>query len=77
MDIYCANCGEPFSVGNDTIEDINLAKNGKCIVCKGDRNKAEVPEGSGLTRSEATSALADVLGDDVDGIASMLDDFGF
>lgn len=31
----------------------------------------------GLTRQDAASALYDVLGDDMDGAAAMLDDMGF
>lgn len=35
----------------------------------------KTPKGDRLMRSEAMSALVEIMGDDVDGIASMMDDY--
>jgi hypothetical protein len=81
MDIYCTNCGASWGVGSDPIEDVNAARKGKCWECDGDPKLRDAfgtrHRVNGLSRADATQALSDVLGDDVDGIASMLDDYGF
>ena len=81
MDIYCPKCGEPWDT--DTFHDIAqeqditfdeaialFRKNGcsatgwsKCNLTKR------------TIRGEAFTALSELLGDDIDGIASMLEDF--
>lgn len=45
--------------------------------CKKTNANPETDRIFGLTRSEASSALYDILGDDMDGAAAMLDDMGF
>jgi hypothetical protein len=76
MDIYCINCGEPWELYNDgEVEPAyKMALGGVCPACNGDPAKAGR---SGAKQAEATAALISILGDDVDGIASMLDDFEY
>lgn len=45
--------------------------------CKKETADADRDRTFGLTRSEASAALYDLLGDDMDGAAAMLDDMGF
>lgn len=78
MDIYCLKCGEPwdiFSVQDDKTDfqfsEINTGKIIECPCCKGqtvdlsDKAKATL---------KCMYELADVLGEDIDGLASMYDD---
>ena len=76
MDIYCTNCGEPWELWNDGEREpaYKKAKRGACPACDGDPAKAGR---SGSMQAMATAALADILGDDDDGIASMLEDFEY
>lgn len=86
MDIHCTICGEPWdidslhdAVADGMAEDWNGARriffssgcgslfNGRpCSAEGGDRRRAEI-----------SATLADVLGEDVDGIAAMMDDLEF
>lgn len=81
MDIYCIRCGEPWDT--DTFHDVaeetettykvaldDFWRRG-CEAIPGMRRCAE----SASLRSQASALMADLLGDDVDGIAGMLDDF--
>lgn len=45
--------------------------------CAPEGDNAERDRTFGLTRSEAAGALYDILGDDMDGAAAMLEDMGF
>ena len=88
MDLYCQRCGEPFDFWHvqqemdDEIED--FGKDGKkpsvrfkdgegCPCCNW--GKAAPKEQS--FRSEAMGVMFDMLGDDVDGAAAMMDDFEY
>lgn len=80
MDIYCPNCGEPWEL--DTFHDVaeergtsweeaisrfrrdGCVATGWCKPCEPRRTM----------RGEAMAILGDLLGDDIDGLASMLDD---
>lgn len=74
MDVFCANCGEPsevYHVNHDMEPKYKkqfLAGTG-CDCCKG------VPVENKPARAEVAGALLDILGDDLDGMASMMDDF--
>jgi hypothetical protein len=80
QDIYCPVCGEPtelsefhevegmtFKQATDKFYEVG------CEVVYG--TKCEKPASSRQSlRAEASSMLADIMGDDLDGIASGLDD---
>ena len=74
MDIYCTWCGEPFdrlSLTDDFTEDErkDFLGGAGCPCCKGK------PEHQKETfRGELQAELQLLLGDDLDGIASELDD---
>jgi hypothetical protein len=75
VDIYCGRCGEPWdvcSLADDmTPEEAKNLKAGKgCPCCIGKEVK-ERPY-----RAVVSAALLDVLGDDIDGVAATLEDFG-
>lgn len=82
MDIYCPRCSEPWDVYelHTAVEegyaaDYNDARRQFYSVgCNALFGGTPCRENRTL-RSEASLALADVLGEDIDGIASMLDDF--
>ncbi|MFW5871482.1 MAG: hypothetical protein ACOCUT_00095 [bacterium] len=90
MDIYCQRCDEPWDVyyvchdmDNDS-EPNEYGPNGEKpserfkqgIGCPACNWGTKAPKQQSL-RGEAMSVLADMLGDDVDGMASMMDDFEF
>ena len=74
MDLYCKRCGEPWEFygvfhGDMTDEEKDRFLSGKgCPSCYG----KEV--GNRPFRAELTAALHEVLGDDIDGLASELED---
>lgn len=87
MDIYCTKCGEPWEL--DTFHD-TAAEQGiswesavaefrrvGCVAI-GDGARCETPlrESAAAMRADAAGLLFELLGDDTDGIASMLEDFG-
>jgi hypothetical protein len=47
------------------------------VECTPETSDAERDRTFGLTRGEASAALYELLGDDMDGAAAMLDDLGF
>jgi hypothetical protein len=72
-DLYCQRCGEPFELDyimNDmTPEEKKNFETGVCCpACKGE-NVEKRP-----FRSQIQNALRGVLGDDVDGLASEMED---
>jgi hypothetical protein len=82
MDIYCTRCGEPWDL--DTFHDVademgttweaavaDFRRRG-CVAAGADVKWCQ-PEDT--LRGAATAALVDLLGDDVDGVAAMLEDF--
>lgn len=81
QDIYCpkSGCGEPVEIDHfHEVPDMTFDQAYKAFQSKG-------CEGVGLThstgntsmRSDASSAMMDIMGDDPDGIAAMLEDFEF
>jgi len=72
MDIYCTNCGEPYELWIEDDEDrelIQSVREGRCPVCKGEK-----PEGGTPFRATLAAEMGALLGDDLDGLASMMDD---
>ena len=79
MDLYCQVCGEPQDFwGSRAGENGDFTEQEKtdfdsgvgCPACKWGQNKPDKQP----FRSELASVLADILGDDIDGIASEMDD---
>ena len=89
MDIYCRKCGEPWD--NDEIHEVAeergrtydavaaVFRRRGCVALGGTCGEGLEERDSfyGLTRAEAASALYDVLGDDMDAAASMMEDLSF
>lgn len=83
MDVYCPRCAEPWdpyefhdvAVEQETTYDAIRRRffTEGCGVTFGGRPCAE----SDSLRAQASGVLAEMLGDDVDGIAAMLDDFEY
>ena len=80
MDIYCVICGEPWDM--DCLFD--AVTEGRATDWNDARSKFE-REGCGLwglkcsttpdtARAMASAAIMEVMGDDLDGVASMLED---
>ncbi len=88
MDIFCANCGEPWDVssvaevrhGQDTDPAWKLNRSGyplNCPCCpKGKDGKPKMQEKKS-PRAKAAAIVADLLGDDIDGAACLLEDGEF
>lgn len=82
MDIYCQKCDEPWDVcyvGHDMDDDgekgdAERFKRGEgCPCCEWGKN---APKQQSL-RGEAMGLVADLLGDDIDGMAAFMDDMDF
>jgi hypothetical protein len=74
MDIYCTNCGEPWSpyyVLHEEPEAFERAGGDitHCPCCES-RGKSDNPN------LMIVGALAGALGDDIDGLAAAIEDFG-
>jgi len=84
MDIYCPKCSEPWDI--DCIHEIadlhettysearDRFRSEGCVAL-GTRHNNDT--GSDDLRALATAALMDLMGDDMDGVASMLDDIDY
>lgn len=73
MDVYCQRCGEPYDVFSLT-DDMNEQerqdfKKGVCCPCCKGKEIEKKP-----ARAEIASILAPLLGDDIDGLAAMMED---
>lgn len=83
MDIYCTRCGEPWDM--DTLwdiadeRDITYNKAHRIFLKEGCKAIGAdidcIPQGKQVSAMYAV--LADLMGDDVDGIASTLEDFEY
>lgn len=80
MDIYCPKCAEPVEI--DYLHDIadehgttftKVLHRFQSYGCKAIDAKCNPRKDHG--RASAAAALYDLLGDDIDGAASMLEDF--
>lgn len=73
MDVYCGNCGEPCDV-HHLCQDMEpefremFKKGTGCDCCEGEKQDKK------SLRSELSCVALDLLGDDIDGVASMMDD---
>lgn len=84
MDVYCPRCDEPWDVYHIehelTPEEEKRFWNGMgCPCCDGKKVTPVQPEKDKrghdrLTMGEKTGILRELLGNDIDGIAAMLDD---
>jgi hypothetical protein len=87
MDIYCRRCGEPWDI--DTLHE-EAAESGRtfqevradfarrgCQALAAFTGNDQPCEKQETARGAASGALMDILGDDIDGVASLLDDEGF
>lgn len=89
MDLYCCKCGEP--VEHDMLHDVAKATGNTYAEVASDyrvngctalgmthnRPREDRDEVFNLTPQEASAALYDMLGDDMDGAAAMMEDMGF
>ena len=87
--MFCHVCGEPYD--NDSLHDRadevgttyqKVASDWRTRGCEAIGSKHSAPSKQrdktfGLTRQEAAGALNDIMGDDMDGTAAMLEDMGF
>ena len=77
MDLYCKRCGEPYDyyyVEQEMTPQERICfydPNEGCPICIG----TEVKERP--ARAEAMEVLHELLGDDTDGLAAMMEDFDF
>jgi len=79
MDIFCVKCGEPLDT--DELHDIEGKSFDEALAaykskgCRGiDRTCSDEPNDEAAMYS---SALYEILGDDIDGVAAMMQDYGF
>lgn len=92
MDIYCPKCGEPWDndcLHEEADERKNLQLPGAdyttvarqfaskgCAALSAAYGPVECTPNNSL-RAMASDAMFDLMGDDVDGVASMMDDFDY
>ncbi len=82
MDIYCPKCGEPTD--NDSIHDAvnegifdSYVEGLHAFQSQGCEAFGWKHGNINAARAEAMSAMFDLLGDDVDGAAAMMEDFDY
>ena len=76
MDVYCQHCGEAcdtYHLYHDMEPEYRkMFKDGKgCDCCEGKGEPANI------MLTEAMAVVAELLGDDIDGMAAMMDDFDY
>lgn len=83
MDVFCPRCGEP--VDPDYFHDVaeengtsyrQVSRDFQSRGCEalGEPRCERAPDS---LRAEVSAAMFDLMGDDVDGVASMMDDFEY
>jgi hypothetical protein len=85
MEIYCGRCGEPWDI--DSLWDeadargvalaavrSDFARRGCLALESYGVSPADCVRDTGNVRAMASGALMDLLGDDIDGVAALLDD---
>ena len=80
-DVFCTNCAEPWDISEPAEEPggptpAQLAREGDCLSCNGDPNLAarDGDDAGAQARADATALLGELMGDDIDGLASELQD---
>ena len=83
MDIYCGNCGEPWDI--DTLHDVSeyqgisfaeISGNFRVAGCRALDATCNA-ETVGSVRATVAGAMLDLLGDDIDGVAAMMEDYSY
>ena len=83
MDIYCGKCGEPWEI--DTLHDVSeylgisfgeISGNFRVAGCAA-LDATCNPQTVGSTRATVAAAMLDLLGDDIDGVAAMMEDYSY
>jgi len=74
-DTYCTTCGEPYDIEClQEPEEYDLTLSGsmivKCGACKWHAERGTPLRATAM----ASAALHDILGDDIDGVAAMMED---
>jgi hypothetical protein len=77
MDLYCQRCGEPYDFFHvqdemDPVTQGRFRRGEGCPSCESTPDSEIKPP----VRAEAMSVVRDLLGDDEDGMAAMMEDFG-
>ena len=77
MDIYCPICAEPMDMMElHEIDGMDFDQARAAFFADGcDAVGFRCSDSRGSMVAAASAALADLLGDDIDGIAAMMDDF--
>jgi hypothetical protein len=80
MDVICLCCGEPWDVYHVLHDEPDGFDRDGCVInscpcCQG-RRPADLPQ-QHLLWLESVRAMAELLGDDIDGFAAMLDSYPF
>ena len=78
MDLYCQRCGEPYDMDYvnfemTAVDRINFKDGTGCPSCINTPD-SEIKRPA---RAEAMEVVRDLLGDDEDGMAAMMEDFEF
>ena len=76
MDVYCPRCGEPYEIYHlehdaSSEERRRFWDGDGCASCYGKEVKRRP------FRAQAAEVLHDILGDDIDGLAAMMEDFEY
>lgn len=76
MDLYCQRCAEPFELDHvnwemDPVTQGRFRRGEGCPSCFG-KEVSERPD-----RAAAMQVVRELLGDDEDGMAGLMEDFGF
>lgn len=76
MDLYCQRCGEPYDFFHvqdemDPVTQGRFRRGEGCQSCYGKEVERRP------ARAEAMEVVRDLLGDDEDGMAAMMEDFEF
>lgn len=77
MDIYCHNCGEPYTIDYVLHDEPQLFKRQGCVIflCPGCKGAPQHLSAEEENRLIALRELAYAYGDDIDGYATEAEDF--